>query len=347
MRSIVVMLLMSISAAACSSGGGGGGITPPTDDTDDPPPPLVRFLGLWTLASPIPQAVQEVHAAVLKGQIYIAGGIDENNQTTAVAFRYNLSNDTWQQIADLPAARHHMPLAVVNDTLYAIGGLTTTGSGFVAENNLWIYDETTDGWQTRTVLARPRGASTAGVVNGQIIVAGGYDENTQLIDSIAIYDPASNSWRSGAPIPTPRDHLAGAVWQGVFYVVGGRSVSVETTMATAEAYNLSADSWITLPDMPTARGGLGATATDARIYALGGEPSFEMLQANEAYDITTGAWILGPQLPTGRHGLGVAQRAGNVYAIGGGPVAGFAQTSVVEVFTPIPGTPRAPTPRFP
>ena len=346
MRSVGAILLVSISGGACSSDGGGG-ITPPMDDTDDPPPAIVRFLGLWGLASPIPQGVQEMHAAVLKGRIYIAGGIDENNLTTAVAFRYDLRPDTWEQIADLPAARHHMPLAVVNDTLYAIGGLTTTGGGFVAEDNLWIYDETTDSWQTRTALPRPRGASTAGVVDGQIIVAGGYDENTQLIDSIAIYDPASNSWRSGAPIPTQRDHLAGAVWEGIFYVVGGRRVAVETTLATTEAYDITTDSWTTLPDMPTARGGLGATATDARIYALGGEPTVEMLRANEAYDITTGTWMLGPQLPTGRHGLAVAQLAGNVFAIGGGPVAGFAQTSVVEIFTPIAGTPRVPASRIP
>ena len=185
------------------------------------------------------------------------------------------------------------------------------------------------------------------MVDGQIIVAGGYDENTQLIDSIAIYDPASDSWRSGAPIPTPRDHLAGAVWEGIFYVAGGRRVAVETTLATAEAYDIATDSWTTLPDMPTARGGLGATATDARIYALGGEPTVEMLRANEAYDITTGTWMLGPQLPTGRHGLAVAQLAGNVFAIGGGPVAGFAQTSVVEIFTPIAGTPRVPASRIP
>jgi hypothetical protein len=39
-------------------------------------------------------------------------------------------------------------------------------------------------------------------------------------------------------------------------------------------------------------------------------------------------------MPTARHGLGVAVLGGKIYAIGGGPQAGFAQTSVVEIFEP-------------
>jgi hypothetical protein len=39
-------------------------------------------------------------------------------------------------------------------------------------------------------------------------------------------------------------------------------------------------------------------------------------------------------MPTGRHGLAAVAADGKIYVIGGGPRQGFAQTNVVEVWTP-------------
>ena len=325
MRPVCVGLVVTVSLAACSGG-----------DTGSVAGPTVQLAGTWSGASPIPQAVQEISATVLDGRIYIAGGIDSNGRTSASAFRYDPSTDSWEQIADLPAGRHHMPLAAVNDTLYALGGLTTTGSGFLAQDNLWIYDVGTDQWAARAVLPQPRGASAAGVMDGHIVVAGGYDDNVQLLDSVVIYDPASNSWRAGAPIPTPRDHLAGSVVNGAFYLIGGRRVTAISTLATVEAYDIVTDSWTPLVSMPTSRGGLAAGVVGQRIFVVGGEPEQAMFVANEAYDVISDVWTLAPPMPTGRHGLGAVAVGGALFAIGGGTVGGFAATSTVEVFTPQP-----------
>src|SRR5207247_198467 len=79
--------------------------------------------GGWSAAAPLPEPIQELSAAVLHGKIYVAGGIDRAGQATAAAFRYDPAANHWERIADLPVPRHHMPLAVVGDTLYAVGGL--------------------------------------------------------------------------------------------------------------------------------------------------------------------------------------------------------------------------------
>src|SRR5438093_13124783 len=73
-------------------------------------------------------------AAVLRGKIYIAGGFDRTGKPIARAFRFDPAANQWERIADLPAPRHHMPLAVVGDTLYAIGGLAE--ATFVPENTV-------------------------------------------------------------------------------------------------------------------------------------------------------------------------------------------------------------------
>jgi hypothetical protein len=38
----------------------------------------------------------------------------------------------------------------------------------------------------------PRGASAAGVVNGKIVVVGGFSTAGSLLDTTIVYDPATN-----------------------------------------------------------------------------------------------------------------------------------------------------------
>src|SRR5437773_11136387 len=113
--------------------------------------------GRWSPATPLPEPVQELSAAVLHGRIYVAGGFDRTGAPTAAAFRYDPVANQWERVADLPAARHHMPLAAVDDTLYAVGGLAE--ATFVPENTLWIYRDDQNRWESRAPLPAPRGAS--------------------------------------------------------------------------------------------------------------------------------------------------------------------------------------------
>lgn len=280
----------------------------------------------WTVGVPIPERVQELHAAVWRGDIYIAGGLDSLSAESRRAYRFIVAQNRWERIADLPEARHHMPLVVANDTLYAIGGY---GGGFVGRANLWIY--TGNAWEARASLPAGRGASAAGVVRGRIVVVGGTGPDRPRVDSVAIYEPATNSWRLGSPIPTPRDHLTAGVVNDVLYAIAGRN---GPNFDMVEAYDLSSNGWTTRAPMPSRRGGLGAAVLNGRIHTLGGETATSVFANHEVYDPQGNAWSIAPALPTARHGLAVAAVSGRLYSIGGGPAAGLAQTNVVEVYLP-------------
>src|SRR6266571_8761983 len=139
--------------------------------------------GRWSAAAALPEPVQELSAAVLHGRIYVAGGFDRTGAPTAAAFRYDPVANQWERVADLPAARHHMPLAAVGDTLYAVGGLAE--ATFVPENTLWIYRDDQNRWESRAPLPAPRGASGVGVVSGKLVVVGGWGVGRRLVDSTA------------------------------------------------------------------------------------------------------------------------------------------------------------------
>src|SRR2546426_7499176 len=131
--------------------------------------PLITGDGHWSTAAPLPEPTQELSAAVLRGKIYVAGGIDRTGRPTAAAFRYDPAANRWERIADLPAPRHHMPLAVVGDTLYAVGGLAE--QSFVPESNLWLYREDRNRWERRAPPPAPPAGAAGGAPDGPPLVS--------------------------------------------------------------------------------------------------------------------------------------------------------------------------------
>jgi N-acetylneuraminic acid mutarotase len=286
----------------------------------------------WTPGPALPEPIQEIHAAVLHGRIYIAGGINAAPAISTTVYRLDPASGRWEQAANLPDGRHHMPLAVIGDSLYAIGGLGP--NGMTAAGTLWLYDERTDRWQSRAPLPEPRGASAVGVIDGRIFVVGGFGTGERLLDSIAIYQPATDRWRHGAPIPTPRDHLGAVVIAGRLYATGGRPLDPGRNFKALEVYDPATDTWNRRTPMPTARGGLAAVALDNRMYTYGGETTRKVFAEQELYDVTTGAWSVAPRLPSPRHGLAAAILGNRIYVIGGGRRAGLGPTDVVEIYAP-------------
>jgi hypothetical protein len=114
------------------------------------------------------------------------------------------------------------------------------------------------------------------------------------------------------------------------YVVGGRVGGIGTNLDAAEAFDPAAGRWSRLAPLPTARGGLAATATAAGlVVAVGGEAAATFPEA-EALDTRTGRWRSLPPLPTPRHGLGVVAVGEVVYVLAGGPRPGLHTSAANE-----------------
>ena len=107
-----------------------------------------------------------------------------------------------------------------------------------------IYNPLTDTWAYGAPLPIPVNQSTAGVLNNEVYVAGGfvygYVQNTTT--ALQIYDPALNSWTGGASMPIAVGDAASAVVGGMLYVAGGWGADLEPN-AELEIYDPVADSW--------------------------------------------------------------------------------------------------------
>ena len=82
----------------------------------------------WSQGTPIPYPVQQAGAGATVGiaapkTIYVMGGFTSFYWPTNHTQVYHPENDTWSYGADMPTPLYDLGVAVVNDHLYAIGGI--------------------------------------------------------------------------------------------------------------------------------------------------------------------------------------------------------------------------------
>jgi N-acetylneuraminic acid mutarotase len=81
----------------------------------------------WTIGAPLPTAIRFAGAAATTGvaaprRIYVIGGYSKSEDYSSLNQIYDPVKDTWSLGAPMPTGREALAVAVVNDTLYAIGG---------------------------------------------------------------------------------------------------------------------------------------------------------------------------------------------------------------------------------
>ena len=250
----------------------------------------------------------------------------------------------WTQKADMPTARLGLASAVVNDSIYAIGGYAGANQPGLQVNE--VYDPVTDTWIARAPMPTGRRWMAASTVNGKIYVFGGYTNvNQPGLPIVEEYDPSTDTWTTKTDMPTARLGPASGVVDGIIYVIGGAAI-VGQPLSTVEAYDPVTDTWTTKSDMPTARYMPTASVIDGKIYAIGGTAAEGGIStpAVEEYDPLTNTWTVKADMPTSRNGHAASVIDGIIYAIGGGHVYDF--YSAVEAYDPVTNvwTNQAPLP---
>jgi hypothetical protein len=163
---------------------------------------------------------------------------------------------------------------------------------------------------------------SVGRLDGTIVAAYGYDGGDTRLTRI--YDISTDTWSTGAQAPGPPRSEGAAVAHGSFvYAVGGRASNV---LASLDRYSVDADTWASLPDMPTPRAGLAAVVVGNSIYAIGGRDATGgpcsqgqggQLATVERFDIAANDWTTVAELPRARSDLAAAVVGNTIYVFGG------------------------------
>ena len=315
---IIAVAVGALLTWSCSAGDDGSTGAAPTQTTVERADAQEQQ-PQWTQLAPVPTARTEVAAAAARGNIYVIGGFSDAG-TVATVEIYDIGTDSWNSGPDLPIAVNHAMATTLGGEIYAVGGYlgpgveNPTDRAFVLRDGSWV--------EIASMPAR-RGAGGMVRAKGKLWVVGGVEPDG-LATQTFVYDPDTDNWRTRRGVPTDRQHLGAAAFKGRIYVAGGRTSGLDSNMATTERYNIATRKWAALADMPTARGGLAATATsDGFIVAAGGEGVDGTFDEVEAFDVSTRKWRSLPNMPTPRHGLGVVAVGTIVYVIAGGPQPGL------------------------
>jgi hypothetical protein len=300
-----------------------------------PNPSTTAPVVAWQLRHPSLKAVQQLNAAVLNGQIWVAGGLTTSTKATASTQIYDPAKDAWHPGPSLPEAVDHAMLVTYRNQMVLIGGFVSRGGASVASSQVLVFDDSAGHWQKLPSLHHARAAGAAAVVGDKIVVVGGRTGPEQLVGQTEVYD--GNAWRDGKDIPVPGDHLTAAADRSYLYAVGGRKFKPQYGSTAVQRYEPATDRWTAMAALPKPVSGTGAAIINGRLLVAGGESTAPAVVSTVlAYDLTASAasWTTLPSLTQGRHGLAVAAIGNTLYAIGGSTQPGHtASTSTVDALT--------------
>ena len=225
---------------------------------------LTRF-NLDGNVEPLPSltpAVNTTDGAYLWGKLVFPGGVDATGQITDQFSVYEISEGQWLSGYKMPIPLAYAAAVVLDDRLYVIGGF----DGKKALNTLYRFSPDTASWWRLTPMRQARIRPAAGVVGGQIVVAGG--DATAPLDSVEVYDPAADTWSDRNPLPMPMHEMADCTCNGTLFLIGGNVDNVASS--GVYGYDPVGDSWYPISYLQFGRFSTEAALLKGNMVVVGG-----------------------------------------------------------------------------
>ena len=266
----------------------------------------------WSLGTAMPTARFAASAGAIGTNIYVVGGIDQNNTALSVNEIYNTKKKTWTTGASDPTPRGICAYAVVNGILYVIGGYNGSDLDLVE-----AYNPVSNTWTTETPMPTSRWGASAVVDKGIIYVIGGTQDLVTDLTTVESYDTSTDTWTEETPLLFPKAYAAVGLLGTTIVAAGGYDGSEYT--GDNEGYNVKKNNWVELAPDPNPRGGACFSAKSGLLYVAGGTngPSAE-LSVNESYSAKTNSWTTLASMPNAANYPAGAEAGGRIYCIGGG-----------------------------
>jgi N-acetylneuraminic acid mutarotase len=193
--------------------------------------------------------------------VLVLGGFTDTGISGRV-FRLVANAEAWAEVAPLPAPVGAGSAALLDGSVYVVGGQP-------GGNLLFRYDPAADTWAELAPMGQPREHVAAVAFAGEIWVLGGRWQGDGELASVEIYDPATGRWRLGPAMSEPRSGHAAATSDGFIVTLGGELVS-STRAVLRSVERTSGTAWEPLPDLPVGLHGVPAVAVGGVLHVLGG-----------------------------------------------------------------------------
>ncbi|MEM4655083.1 MAG: kelch repeat-containing protein [Thermosphaera sp.] len=219
--------------------------------------------GQWSEGARKPTPASEACGAYLGGKIIVAGGKKADGTVTNVVEAYDVAEDRWEKLPELPNPLAGAGCVEYEGSYYLIGGW----DGEQVRGEVWRYKEK---WKSYGNIQQPRAYHSVVKVSGYIYIIGGWDSKQGLRD-VGILNITKEISDNNYLLflPEPRYNLASQGILSNIYLIGGQNdsgnvaYSLEINPQTGQKRlfsNLGGGSWYAL----------GAVWLGEYIYAFGG-----------------------------------------------------------------------------
>lgn len=261
----------------------------------------------WSTGSNIPEAIRAGNTAAYSkngdGYLFVASGRNQDGVVTTRHQKYQLSSNTWTDLAPTPVPILGASTAIVKDTMYVIGGLANGGGG-TRKVRKYNIDENT--WTDAANFPSNIVDSDAVAYQDSLIyVVAGYSNRARVFNTI------TNTWRNATALTPTFESIS---W-GALTVAGNKLIYMcgaagfqspvyynTVRIGTIDQTNRANITWTEATPFP----GQTRTFFDANpwgngIIMTGGstDNTFET-NSNECYyyDVATDIWSQLPSKPT-------------------------------------------------
>ncbi|MBK9036771.1 MAG: hypothetical protein IPL61_36900 [Myxococcales bacterium] len=236
----------------------------------------------------------------------------------------------WRRGPDLPAARLEPAVAARADRLVVVGGF---GPGLTIERTVDELDPATGRWTSGPLVPVAWTHAQLVAVGPRLFLLGGLaGRGFEARGDVFVDDGAG--WQPRAPLPIGAERGGAAVIASAttIYLLGGASTTA--AVASAWAYDVAADRWDPLPDLPTPRSHpVAGLAPDGTVVVAGGLRTLDAAEPiADVLALAPGAagWQPRAPMPTARGGCAAGVVDGELWCAGG--EAGTSALATVEAY---------------
>ena len=243
--------------------------------------------GKWSFTDSMGAARNNHTATCLTpGRVLAAGGYNPPSYL-ASAELYGPASGNWTSIGNMGTEReNHTATLLPNGEVLVAGGLVGAMDATASAELLRPRSSTTWAWVITGDMLTQRIWHTATLLlNGKVLVAGGYNYSFGYLASAELFDPATGTWTATGDMSTPRQsNTATLLPNGKVLVAGG--YAPYNTLASCELYDPATGTWSATGDMGTARNMHTATRLpNGKVLVAGGVgPSVSYLASAEIYE---------------------------------------------------------------